>query len=52
MTPVELMYMYTGLSGASYWRYSSSASSSSVTEGTSDIPWEGKHKFRHDVKKL
>ena len=37
-TPAELIYMKMGRVGLSYWRYSSSASNSSVTAGTSDIP--------------
>ena len=37
-TPAELMYMKMGRVGLSYCRYSSSASISSVTAGTRDIP--------------
>ena len=37
-TPAELMYMKTGRVGLSYCRYRSSASKSSVTAGTRDIP--------------
>ena len=37
-TPAELMYIKMGFVGLSYCRYMSSASSSSVTAGTNDIP--------------
>ena len=50
-TPVELMYMYTGAVGLSYCRYSSSASISSVTAGTSDMPC-GAARARGDVQTL